>query len=270
MSSSFQRAQSELAPDEILLIEELLGRWYREPHGRVVSVNLRDREHYLCTASVVAMVRTLIAGGDLDFTSLAARYQEECYRHQLQGGPIQLSPLPRQLGRAVDTVAFTHALTRQPYLADPACAADFVDRLVRGEPLDPRELSLVMSPYTAWVTWNEADPDADPFGFVVHGLALEVRAALGLDRKVSGPLLLLRYGCPAELTLHRSTIADAGLNLFFDPPPFSMTAHSFTRPWPPEVWAGGIPAEWCPSPRPEAVHEPLELRNLARPVTELR
>jgi hypothetical protein len=271
MVTSFTRARAQLEADEVALIEKLLDQWYRHPSGRIIAVNLRDREHFLSTASMVSLIRTLIANKDVDFDALAKRYEKACHQHQLKGGPIQLAPFPEQLGRAVDTSKFLQDLTKHPYLSFVPSARDFLTRLVQGGSLSSEELGILMSPYTAWVTWDELNPNADPFGFIIHGLAVEVRAALGLDPRVSGPLLLLRYECPQDLTLHRSTIADAGLHPFFDPPPLSMTAHSFTRPWPPELLQRNtISGEFHLPPRPEAVHEAAEVRHLSRPITELR
>jgi hypothetical protein len=268
MVTSFHKACRRLSRAEISAIDGVLRAWQQHPIGRVVAPNLRDKEHFLPGRPMLALLRVLLDTKSAPISELQQRYQDECYLHQRQGGMVRISPLPEYLGRAVETSIFTNDLFRRyrTYFTKKAHAKDFVMRLKAGTPLDASEQEMLMSQFTSWTTW--AVGASDPFDFVVHGLAVEVRAAMGLDERHKGALLLLRYTRPRDLRLHRPTIADAGLFPYFDPPIGSETAHSYTRPWPAKR-VSGIPHDLSAAPRPEAVHSPVKFEHVTS-VSELR
>lgn len=271
MPSAFHRAARLLAREEIRAIESVLSHWQKDGIGRIVAPNLRDREHFLPRKHMAALLRAVLGAKDAPTSELAEQYKLECYRHQLRGGRIRLSPQPELLGRAVDTGLFTNYLFKRYRKRFPKLshAEDFVTRLKAGAEMDEDEEEILMSPYTAWVTWQEDNPTGDPFGFVRHGLAVEVKAALGLDQRLTGPLLLLRYKRPANVRLHRPTVADAGLFPYFDPPMLTEKAHSRTRPWPPFSVSAVPPLEICADPQPEAVHRPVKMKAISQPIDEV-
>jgi hypothetical protein len=221
---------------------------------------------------MLCLLRVILSTSGVPFTIAAQQYQKECYKHQRKGGPIRVVPMPDRLGRAADTSAFIKDLHDRyhSYFPKMRYARDFVTRLKAGALLDPHEQQLLMSGYSAWVTWESSGPASDPFGFLVHGLAIEVRAALGLDQRLTGPLLLLRYTRPAAVRLYRPTVADAGLFPYFDPPLTTESCVSYTRPWPAFRVPGNPAVEVIAPPRREAVHRPVKFASLSLPVDELR
>ena len=267
---AFLRASRLLTREEINDVEGVLHDWQKEGVGRTVAANLRDREYFLPRRSMAALLRALIRAKGAPLDEVAKQYLQECYLHQLRGGRIRLSPLPEHLGRAVDSDHFANYLHNEYPGRFPKLefALEFVTRLILGE-IDEEEEELAISRYTAWATWREDDPTGDPFSFIKHHLAAEVQAALGLDARLVGVLLLLRYRRSADLTLHRPTVADAGLFPQFDPPMSSEKAHSRTRPWPLFLIRPSPPEYGSADSHPEAVHGPVTLRTLSQPVDVL-
>ena len=267
--SAFRRASRLLSPDDLEAVKVLLHSWQRDGIGRTVAPNLRDREFFLRRRCMAALLGAVIRGNPAP-EEVADQYQQECYRHQLRGGRIRVSSLPRALGRAVDGELFALYLwqTFPERFAKIELARDFVTMLTLDE-IDEEYKELTMSQYTAWATWKEDDPSADPFDFVHHHVAAEVQAALGMDERLFGVLLLLRFWRPDDLPLFRPTVADAGLFPHFDPPQSTEKAHSRTRPWP-NFLIRGDPMEWGrANSHPEAVHGPVKLRWLSQTVEAL-
>lgn len=207
-----------------------------------------------------------------DIAELQKRYQSSCYTLQRLGRKARV-PQTAWVGTAIDLARFQRDLLSRyshhfPTLTD---VEDFVRRLQTDLGLlTSRERDVFIKAYTFWVTWDEASPQDDPFGFVVHHLADEVRGALGLDERAAGPLLLFRYQMPPRTVVHRPTIADAGLFPYFAPPIRSETRHGMTRPWERlDLSVGGRTLPIEAGPRPEGVHRPISIRALRDLVEEL-
>jgi hypothetical protein len=267
---AFLRASRLLSRNDINDVEDVLQEWQKDGIGRTVAVNLHDREYFLPRRCMVALLRALIRAKGAALEDVAKQYQQECYLHQLRGRRIRVSPLPEQLGRAVDTEYFANYLYSEypGHFPKLEFAFDFIVRLILGE-IEEEDEALAMSKYTAWATWREDDPTTDPFSFVKHYLAVEVQAALGLDARLIGVLLLLRYRRPADLVLRRPTVADAGLFPHFDPPMSSEKAFSRTRPWPHFPIQHSPPQHGTADSHPEAVHSPVTMSYLSQAVDAL-
>jgi hypothetical protein len=145
-----------------------------------------------------------------------------------------------------------------------AHARDFLERLLSGDTPTKAEAAILMSEYSAWVTWDEDGKTADPFRFARTAASADlVRASLGLDpqnRMKGKPLLLFVYSSHSGLDLFRPTIADAGLHRFFEPPPIGNDDYGLTKTWPPAM-AKSLPTLL---PRPEAIHSPIAFEHLAK------
>lgn len=246
-------------------IEKKLREWYETKNGIYIVPNIQ-REVFLPVARMESLLQTILDNKDADQSEFEEKYQQECYRHVIQGGAIRLFPLPDVLGRAVSTFDFINKLQDidDDLFSDPDMAADFVVRLIAGDALSVQENDTLMSLYSVWVTWNEDDPTTDPFDFAFTNEANEIRANLGLEKKAGdyNPLLLLRYNRDISLALFNPTIADANTYIYFQTAGSLSELHGWTKPWPDILPGFNI------KPRPEAIHEPEKLGLLLLPVEE--
>lgn len=274
MSTSYQRAIAYFSRRDRVKIEKNLRNWAATSIGATVASNLRDREHFLPRRFMIQLLKVVKDSPPDSAKGLESAYQGKCYRLQCKGGIARIkSSSAIVLGCAIDRDLFADYLVDNSggFIPTRALALDLIRRLkVDPVTLRPREHSLLLKAYTTWVTWDASDASKDPFGFIIHGLADEVRASLGLDERLRGPLLLFRYEKNTELLLHRPTIADAGLYKYFTPPITSQRHYGLTRPW--EVllvYVGGVPQEIEVHPKPEGVHRHMRLGVLELPVNEL-
>ena len=241
-------------------VEATLIRWANPPgfKGRVIVPNIKLDE-FLPKRSMVDILNAVHRSRGSSIDVLEDNYQKECYNHGRKGGPIRSRPLPRLVGRAVERRVFERWLVRQgPVLTTRTEAGAFLDRQLRRVALSPSESAIWMSRFTAWVTWSTTT--GDPFDFVVHGVAQEVRAYLGLQH-AGGRLLVLIYELPPRVALHRPTIADAELFPYFQPPGATKD-HGLTRPWL-SVWGIMSIPDYVPQPRPEGVHRRIQMGSLS-------
>lgn len=268
---TFVRASRKLTPDEREAIDTLLLRWSVETNGRTVASNIRDNERFLPRRYMLDLIRVLLDARHEPVEEMERRYQKACHQYQLRGGRIRLVPQPEVLGRAVTRQEFVNYLLEHSdgHVSTEEHAQDLVERLRSGQGIDPHEDNVLLTKFTAWVTWNEQDPALDPFAFMEHRISVEVQAALGLDPRPQGPLLLLRYRRPISLDLHRPTIADAGLFPLFNPPLSTEKRHSRTRPWPYFRLKEPSSEFAKASSRPEAVHGQVGLGVLTEAVEQL-
>ena len=276
MLTSFERTIKRFRRPDQAIIESVLLSWSVTSVGVTVAPNLRDREHFLPSRFMEQILRTIKSCSGLPVTRLEVKYQESCYRIQCRGGIAKIpTKNPILLGCAIDRELFLdHVIVSSAgYIATPGLADRLVKKLLMSgsRNLLPRERAIFLKAYTTWVTWDESDPVRDPFGFAIYGLGDEIRATLGLDERLrGGPLLLFRYEKPLSLEVHRPTVADAGLFKYFSPPILSNRHHGYSRPWERlSLRIGGIPMEVEATPRPEAVHVPIELGAITMRVSEL-
>lgn len=262
--SSYRRAVQTLTPEQRAQLQKRLGNWStRSRVGRVIVPNLNPLERFLPAGDMKELLLAICNSPEDDLFLLGDAYKEACYRHIRRGGPAKMETLPILLGRAVERSSFIYWLfQRSGYFTRQEEAEDFVERLINGDPLEGREPWLLMSQYSAWATWDLDNSENDPF---VFGSAEHVRASLGLDpeARTDRGLLLLVYERPQTLRLFRPTVADAGLFLFFQPPPPPIKSYGLTKPWEPGI---AQDSSYSPSPKPEVLHEPIEMLHFKLPV----
>jgi hypothetical protein len=245
-------------------------RWSTEDDlGREIVKNINPLERFLPKEDMRELLDVLRQSCHDPIPILNKRYGRECHRHALLGGTVK-SPKPPLIGRAVHRESFALWLYQEhgAYFHSERAVQDFITRLRQGDSMSAYESSILMSAWSAWVTWDSASAGADPFGFIESGKAEEVRACLGLDpeRRWDGkPLLLLIYNRHPGVELYRPTVADAGLHRFFEPPPVGYDGHGWTKTWPPGMQTTKARLK----PRPEALHRPVQMRCLAQRVREL-
>jgi hypothetical protein len=258
---SFQRAMRLIGnPRERRAIRDRLRVWQRDGLGGKIVRNLQMLERFLPPDHMKTILMELLncpGSPRLRVRDLELNYQNECHNHVRMGGPIG-GRRPVLVGRAVERDSFAQWLRRSVLFHTEAQVRDFIARLMGGGPLSKAEESLLMSPFSAWVTWIEDRSRSDPFGFKSHMTAVKIRACCGLDpqgRNFGKPLLLLVYRCDGGLQLYRPTIADADTYELFQPPVASENDHGWTQTWPRQI---RIP-NFKPIRRPEAVHAPAPL-----------
>jgi hypothetical protein len=268
---SYQKAIASFSAEEAVSIEAALVRWATEDDmGREIVKNINPLERFLPKDDMREILDIIRQSSNDPLPVLKKRYDRECHRHVLLGGPVKC-PKPVLIGRAVQRDYFVLWLYREhgAYFHNERMAQDFVARLRRGDSLSDYESSILMSAWSAWVTWDEKSADADPFGFMESENAEEVKGSLGLDpeRRWDGkPLLLLVYHRLQNVELYRPTVADAGLHRFFEPPPIGHDSHGWTKTWPPGMQSSKLRLK----PRPEALHRPVPMRCIAQPLRELK
>jgi len=268
--SSFLIALASFSPEEQSAIRARLKAWSEKTRtGRTVVDNLDPLEHFLPPEDMKELLQAIYRSPIEDLRMLAKNYQEECYLHIYCGDTVILDNMPVLLGRAVEKDVFINWLYRQcDFFTLREQAAELVQRLLHGLPLDGFELSLNLSEFATWATWSDESVESDPFAFAASS-AEKARACLGLDpeHRFGDGLLMLVYERPADCPLYRPTVADAGLCLFFRPPRASSLAHGWTRPWDPGICEL---KEYEPVPRPEAVHRPVAMAYLRLPARNFR
>jgi len=273
MRTSFQRAIVHFSKHDQATIESVLRRWSATSVGATVAPNLRDREHFLPSRFMVQILKVIRDCVDLPIQELETRYQKKCYRTQRRGGAARVSDrFPTILGCAIDRDLFIdHLITSsEGLIPTEGLALEFIHELIKsGAKHLLSQKKIFMKAYTTWVTWNEDDSSRDPFSFVIYRFADEVRASLGLDERLRGPLLIFRYEKPVQLSLHRPTVADAELFKYFAPPILSHKEYGYSRPWERlALRVGEGLVEIDAAPRPEAVHSPVDLNSITFQVRE--
>ena len=259
---SFDDTAGRISSDDWREIGQILAGWVLDRLGREIVRNVRVLERFLpmnCMEGVLRAVLNSRAGSASD---LATSYQRECYKHTRRGGPVTVHPV--LVGRAIELDLLRKRLRESDacfplFYGNERLVDLFIERLLGGAPLTPEEMSLPMSDYSAWATWDLDDWSTDPFRFGKD--ADHIRASLGLDPNswwIGTRLVLLVYNLPATVVLCRPTIADAGLHPFFEPPPPPEERYGLTRVW-------HLPRQkHAPLPRPESVHEPVPMRTIYR------
>lgn len=263
--NTFDSTITRFGPRQQAAIRKVLLRWSREDElGREIVRNVNPLERFLPADDMKPILAVVYGFRSKSITALPDAYQLECFNHTRQGGEVS-DPKPTFLGRAVERDAFIGWLYKKyrGYFHTRAFVRDFVRRLLSGDPLTTYESAILTSPYSAWVTWEKSPSPTDPFGFAVD--ADHLRACLGLapPRWHGRPAILIVYERNPGLTVHRPTVADAGLHRFFEPPPIGNDEHGLTKTWPSSLRK----LSTAPIPRPEAVHAPDTMERLVRHLT---
>lgn len=253
MSSSFERCLSLLDPDSATSITNLLSRWSQTNVGRVLATNINPLEHFLPPEDLREILLALDSQPGMDMVGLASIYSEECKKFVLHGDKILLSPPPSVLGRVLTRNSLITAVMSTGFFSkNRANAEDFVNRLLIGHGMDGDESQLPMSPFAAWVTWDDKDPNGNPFRFAEGKGKDCLLGSLGFDpRALKEDVILLTYRLPLICHLLRPTVADAGTFPFFEPPYAGFEDYGLTKPWQSPLLKD---ESLVLSPRPEAVH----------------
>jgi hypothetical protein len=264
--SSFRDGMCLLPPAVRLVVRARLVEWAtRSDIGRVVVTNLDPLERFLPPESMARLLGAIARGASGDLGKVATAYEKACLKQVKRGGPVRLPKLPPVIGRAVERDRFVQHLLRHSdhFGGREKEVQSFVEQIILGIPLEGSQSAVLMSAYASWASWDRDFPAA-PFAFAGDS-AEKVRASMGLDpdARCDDGLLLLIYDRPDKTSLLRPTVADAGLFLFFEPPPVRFNNHGLTKPWLPGLC--GVDG-YSPQPRPEAIHEPVEARHLHLPV----
>lgn len=261
--NSYNAAIRYFGPRQQAAIRTTLIRWSRDDLGRELVRNINPLERFIPPDNMKSLLSVIYNARRKGLDELAILYKEECFKPvNIRVGGLVRGVRPMTIGRAVEKQAFVYYLYKKQRhcFRTKAMAHDFIQRLLSGDTMSATESSVLMSEFSAWVTWNDMPSATDPFEFARStGLAEMIRACLGLDpegRMTGKPILLLIYKRRTEL--YRPTIADAGLYRFFEPPPIGIDAHGLTKTRPP----GMSTSVYSSMPRPEAVHAPQPFSHL--------
>ena len=134
-----------------------------------------------------------------------------------------------------------------------------------GSSPNPREARLLrrapMGRFIVWATFREDEPDDDPFGHLPKTTE-GIRTALGLGECPETETLVLinwrREGPYATLSIHRPTVADAGMYPWYRPVSDASANWGYTAPLDPNP--DELPAF------PEVVHENIAGETLLFPL----
>ena len=241
-------------------IDKILSSWEQKNlYGRVVVLNI-ILERFLPVDHMEAILDIIFQKGSSLLKALENKYLSECHEHVLKGKYVHCA-FPKTVVRAVERENFIqHLLSSSNSYNLDSDIEDVIDEAIyRGSILPEEAKGIFMSKHAAWVTWNKTDSSADPYDFVQHDKADEVRACLGLPHR-KGKLILLMYKV-LDCTLRCPTIADAGLHPYFQPPGISSD-HDVTKPRPTQD-EDLKKIKFKPKPWPEAVHERLTFESLS-------
>jgi hypothetical protein len=255
--ATYAEALASFVPDQQRGIEERLDQWRSWRQARVpddpVVTNLREHERFMELSSFCALLALVLNHLPGDLPSFEQEYESFCRANQRQGGSIERVPVNALLGRAVEHERLVGTLAALGRLTERAAKALAQD-LEEGRPPHPERAQVPMSMHQAWVTWDLAGPDVDPFAFSSLDYEL-ICASLALDKRlmeVRPALMLLTYSREEVPPVKRPTVADAAFHAHFRPPPADIQDHGQTRPWPDSLRHRTTPPT---SPRPEGVHE---------------
>ena len=257
---SYERAMKKFNHSKRCKIDKILSSWEQKSlYGRIVTPNIFI-ERFLPVDHMSAILDIIFQKGSSSLKVLEDEYQSECYKHVLKGKHLHCA-FPKTVGRAVERENFIQYLLgiSNVYNIDMDIE-DVIDEAIYKRSILPEEAKdIPMSRHAAWVTWNKTDSSANPYDFVQHDQADEVRACLGLPYR-KGKLILLIYKV-SYFTLRCPTIADAGLHPYFQPPGISNN-HGVTKPRPTQD-EELKKIKFQPKPRPEAVHKRLTFEFLS-------
>lgn len=271
--SVFERALSRFSVTEQPIIRSRMQAWMEASRmGSVIVRNIDDKEHFLPESNMVLLLRAFLNSHGKDDEDLEDEYLSACRlsHMKLAGGKIHPAFEPNLLGKAVEYDSFVAYLRTTTYCTTEDEAEALIDDLRdSSHTLTASQEKILLSQYLIWATFRLESPDAEPFDFLVYDNANLFCAALGLPsylRSIRG-LILIVYHKPSGLEMYRPTVIDAELHSYFEPPPKSEIRCGFTKTWNPGTT--GLPVdeeEKILKPRPECVHDPVEMGNLRIPI----
>ncbi len=271
--SVFERALSQFSVTEQPIIRSRMQAWMEACRiGSVIVRNIDDKEHFLPESNMVLLLTAFLNSHGKEDEDLSKEYLNACRLNnmKLAGGKIETEFEPNLLGKAVEYDIFAAYLRQATYCTTEDEAEMLIDDLRDlSHTLTAGQEKILLSQHLTWATCGLESLDAEPFSFMAHNNADLFRATLGLPyhfRSIRG-LILIVYHKPSDLEMYRPTVADAEQHAYFEPPPKSETRCGFTKPWNPGTT--GLPAdeeEKILKPRPECVHDPVEMANLRIPI----
>jgi len=243
--------------------------WRRDGLGAKIVRNLQ-LEHFLparLMKEILLAIHRCPISSSGSTNVLENDYLAECFKYIRMGGEIR-GGRPSILGRAVERDNFLQWLLKTKFVHTDSQARDLLMRLTTSGSLSKNERLLLMSEFSAWITWREDGRDPDPFGFKPRMSAMKIRACIGLDpqrRNDSKPLVVLAYQNRVGLHIYRPTIADAGIHELFEPPHPNENNHGWTQTWPRTTSIAGFK----PISRPEALHAPENMASIHSLLTRI-
>ena len=208
--------------------------------------------------------------------ALPEQYRSLCHSHKLKGGPVRnvsssYFGIAMEKAQLLKGISDRYGGSTSSGSGGPSTGAshdtanDLLFRLKTGGNLFSFEKAFFLEKFMHWITWGVADP----FEFVQHNVADEIRAHLGIDpRKRSDELVLMRFEAGPGVDPLRPTVTDANHAPFFRPPMGGFDDHGLTVPWPPGL-PGDYPDDFEAEPRPEGVHQRISISSLRLPVESL-
>jgi hypothetical protein len=172
---------------EQLVIRERLRRWsLANELGTRVVPNLHSERFLPPLPAMRDLLAVLLESPSDDWAVLETDYVAACRQFSCRGGTVTLATLPRWLGRAVDRSVWASYLYHHHRQGFGNCRREinrFIDKLLN-QPgysvLTSTAGQVPASRYPIWVTWEDENPNSDPFAFANSNSADHVRACLGL------------------------------------------------------------------------------------------
>ncbi len=272
--NSFKKALKDyrMPAKEKEKINNKLAEWKKENSNIPDNIYL---EHFLPSENMSEILKVILNNYSGDIQELETAYIKEGYdRHIRKGGEIK-NASPEKIGRAVEKERFITQIfeANSLYFVNEDNAKEFVEKLIENKleeimsELKMFRQKIDISRYSTWVTWNKHKKSGEPFYFLKNNDPYEVLASLGMEEYDDEDivLLLLIFEKQDNLILYRPTIADAGDNKFFCPPPEEFKDYGLTMPH--KAFKNKI--GYKPEQKPEAVCKPLTIDCLLK-IKELK
>ena len=258
--SAFQQALADLEADARLAVERTFTDWSADARLGQVSRNVAG-ETALSTADFVSLLNLFAA-------QLASRnpdaWRTACHAHQLRGRRIPDADCPEILGRAKDLGDHAAAIANASRGRGDITKEEARKLLLKHSgSLGPLGFDLFLREaplgnYLVWATFNPDDPRVDLFARLPN-THQGIRTALGLGHCTPSDALIVlvwKHADSGSPPLHRPTVADAEVSLYYRPRPDADARWGLTEPLPPN------PDGLLPQPEvvmPETTSQGLQL-----------
>lgn len=273
--STYDRVMTKISLSDTVLfneIEILLLRWRTgSPLGIRVVDNLQH-DYKISEDAMDDILRQLAKNKHLPLELLEANiFKPLCYTYALNGPDIDIAKVSDKIGGAKSADEFIYNLAVRLKFGGTSKATEIVSKMISNSvDLSPSEKDVYFCDYGSWVTWSETSQD-NPFDFVASpDEILKTIINLGLTHRQEGMShLLFVYSKTAASDLRFPTVADACLYSYFKcTVPGDYCGR--TQPWNPEEIRHRKLDPTAFKPRPEAIHQPIKLGDIDKPVRFLK